>query len=122
MPANIGVTGTFPAYQVTVRGTLLEILDTAVDPERIGPRRPVGIASDTGAQLVYLDGDLWAGHLGIVADLQKSMTDSQSMFMTELRGIRETLTEKVDAFREEVAEMRTELAVHKASDEAKKPG
>lgn len=59
---------------------------------------------------------------GVGADLQKSMTDSQSMFMTELRGIRETLTEKVDAFREEVAEMRTELAVHKASDEAKKPG
>lgn len=58
---------------------------------------------------------------GVGADLQKSMTDSQSMFMTELRGIRETLTEKVDAFREEVAEMRTELAVHKASDEAKKP-
>lgn len=59
---------------------------------------------------------------GVGADLQKSMTDSQSMFMTELRGIRESLTEKVDAFREEVAEMRTELAVHKASDEAKKPG
>lgn len=35
---------------------------------------------------------------GVGADLQKSMTDSQSMFMTELRGIRETLTEKVDAF------------------------
>lgn len=67
MPATIEVTGTFPAYQVTVRGTLLEILDATVDPERIGPRRPVGIASDTGAQLVYLDGDLWCGHLGIVA-------------------------------------------------------
>lgn len=67
MPALIEVTGTFPAYQVTVRGTLLEILDVTVDPERIGPRRPVGIASDTGAHLIYLDGDQWVGHLGIVA-------------------------------------------------------
>lgn len=67
MPALIEVTGTFPAYQVTVRGTLLEILDVTVDPERSGPRRPVGIASDTGAHLIYLDGDQWVGHLGIVA-------------------------------------------------------
>lgn len=57
---------------------------------------------------------------GVGAELQKSMTDSQSMFMTELRGIRESLTEKVDAFREEVAELKTDLAVHKAG-EAKKP-
>ena len=59
---------------------------------------------------------------GVGAELQKSMIDSQSMFMSELRGIRESLTEKVDAFREEVAALKTDLAVHEARDEAKKPG
>lgn len=53
---------------------------------------------------------------GVGAELQKSLTDSQDLFMTELRGIRESLTEKVDGFREEVSELKTELAVHKAHE------
>ena len=54
--------------------------------------------------------------------LQKSLTDSQAMFMAELRGIRNDLAEGMKSIGEQVAELNTDLQVHKAEDRAKRPG
>lgn len=57
---------------------------------------------------------------GVGADLQKSMTDSQSMFMIELRGIRSDFVKGLESLGEQVSELNTDLQVHKAEDRAKK--
>ena len=52
--------------------------------------------------------------------LQKSLTDSQAMFMSELRGMRSDMAENMKAISEHVGELDTELQVHKAHDDAKR--
>lgn len=52
--------------------------------------------------------------------LQKSLTDSQALFMAELRGIRSDVAEGMKALGERVADLDTELQVHEAKDEAKR--
>ena len=54
--------------------------------------------------------------------LQKSLTDSQAMFMAELRGIRSDLAEGIKSLGDRVAELDTALQVHEAEDRAKRPG
>ena len=54
--------------------------------------------------------------------LQKSLSDSQAMFMAELRGMRSDMAENMKTIGEHVAELDTELQVHKAKDDAKRPG
>ena len=54
--------------------------------------------------------------------LQKSLTDSQAMFMAELRGIRSDLAEGIKSLGDRVSELDTALQVHEAEDRAKKPG
>ena len=52
--------------------------------------------------------------------LQKSLTDSQAMFMTELRGMRSDMAENMKAISDHVGELDTALQVHKAHDDAKR--
>jgi len=52
--------------------------------------------------------------------LQKSLSDSQAMFMAELRGIRSDLAEGMKSIGERVSELDTALQVHEAKDEAKR--
>lgn len=52
--------------------------------------------------------------------LQKSLTDSQAMFMEELRGMRSDMSENMKAISEHVGELDTALQVHKAHDDAKR--
>jgi hypothetical protein len=52
--------------------------------------------------------------------LQKSLTDSQAMFMAELRGMRSDMAENMKAISEHVGELDTALQVHKAHDDAKR--
>ena len=52
--------------------------------------------------------------------LQKSLTDSQAMFMSELRGMRSDMAENMKAISEHVGELDTALQVHKAHDDAKR--
>lgn len=59
---------------------------------------------------------------GVGADLQRQLSDSQAMFMSELRGMRAESAENVKAIIEHVSELDTKLKVHEARDEAKKPG
>ena len=52
--------------------------------------------------------------------LQKSLTDSQAMFMSELRGMRSDMAENMKAISEHVGELDTALQVHQAHDDAKR--
>lgn len=54
--------------------------------------------------------------------LQKSLSDSQAMFMAELRGIRSDLAEGIERLGERVSEIDTALKVHEAKDQSKRPG
>ena len=52
--------------------------------------------------------------------LQKSLTDSQAMFMSELRGMRSDMAENMKAISDHVGELDTALQVHQAHDDAKR--
>lgn len=54
--------------------------------------------------------------------LQKSLSDSQALFMAELRGMRSDMAENMKAIGDRVSSLDTEVQVHKAEDKAKRPG
>jgi len=56
---------------------------------------------------------------GVGADLQKQLSDSQAMFMSELRGMRAESAENVKMIIGRVSELDTELRVHEATDRAR---
>lgn len=56
---------------------------------------------------------------GVGAELQKQLSDSQALFMSELRAMREESSKNVQAIITHVSELDTALKVHEASDRAR---
>lgn len=57
---------------------------------------------------------------GVGAELQKQLSDSQAMFMSELRAMRMEMSESIKAVADRVTALDTDLQVHEAEDRAKK--
>lgn len=57
---------------------------------------------------------------GVGAELQKQLSDSQALFMSELRAMRTEMSESVKAVADRVTALDTDLQVHEAEDRAKK--
>lgn len=57
---------------------------------------------------------------GVGAELQKQLSDSQAMFMSELRAMRTEMSESIKAVADRVTALDTDLRVHEAEDRAKK--
>lgn len=57
---------------------------------------------------------------GVGAELQKQLSDSQAMFMSELRAMRTEMSESIKAVADRVTALDTDLQVHEAEDRAKK--
>lgn len=57
---------------------------------------------------------------GVGAELQKQLSDSQALFMSELRAMRAEMSESVKAVADRVTALDTDLQVHEAEDRAKK--
>lgn len=57
---------------------------------------------------------------GVGAELQKQLSDSQAMFMSELRAMRAEMSESIKAVADRVTALDTDLQVHEAEDRAKK--
>lgn len=57
---------------------------------------------------------------GVGAELQKQLSDSQAMFMSEIRAMRTEMSESIKAVADRVTALDTDLQVHEAEDRAKK--
>lgn len=57
---------------------------------------------------------------GVGAELQKQLSDSQALFMSELRAMRMEMSESIKAVADRVTALDTDLQVHEAEDRAKK--
>lgn len=57
---------------------------------------------------------------GVGAELQKQLSDSQTLFMSELRAMRTEMSESIKAVADRVTALDTDLQVHEAEDRAKK--
>lgn len=57
---------------------------------------------------------------GVGAELQKQLSDSQALFMSELREMRTEMSESIKAVADRVTALDTDLQVHEAEDRAKK--
>lgn len=57
---------------------------------------------------------------GVGADLQRQLSDSQALFMSELRAMRTEMSESIKAVADRVTALDTDLQVHEAEDRAKK--
>lgn len=57
---------------------------------------------------------------GVGAELQKQLSDSQALFMSELRAMRMEMSESIKAVADRVTALDTALQVHEAEDRAKK--
>lgn len=57
---------------------------------------------------------------GVGAELQKQLSDSQALFMSELRAMRTEMSESIKAVADRVTALDTDLQVHEAEDRAKK--
>lgn len=57
---------------------------------------------------------------GVGADLQRQLSDSQAMFMSEIRAMRMEMSESIKAVADRVTALDTDLQVHEAEDRAKK--
>lgn len=57
---------------------------------------------------------------GVGAELQKQLSDSQALFMSELRAMRTEMYESIKAVADRVTALDTDLQVHEAEDRAKK--
>ena len=57
---------------------------------------------------------------GVGAELQKQLSDSQALFMSELRSMRTEMSESIKAVADRVTALDTDLQVHEAEDRAKK--
>lgn len=57
---------------------------------------------------------------GVGAELQKQLSDSQALFMSELRAMRTEMSESIKAVADRVTALDTALQVHEAEDRAKK--
>lgn len=57
---------------------------------------------------------------GVGAELQKQLSDSQALFMSELRSMRTEMSESIKAVADRVTALDTELQVHEAEDRTKK--
>lgn len=57
---------------------------------------------------------------GVGAELQKQLSDSQALFMLELRAMRTEMSESIKAVADRVTALDTDLQVHEAEDRAKK--
>lgn len=57
---------------------------------------------------------------GVGADLQKQLSDSQALFMSEIRAMRTEMSESIKAVADRVTALDTDLQVHEAEDRAKK--
>lgn len=57
---------------------------------------------------------------GVGAELQKQLSDSQALFMSELRAMRAEMSESIKAVADRVTALDTDLQVHEAEDRAKK--
>lgn len=57
---------------------------------------------------------------GVGAELQKQLSDSQAMFMSELRAMRTEMSDSIKAVADRVTALDTDLQVHEAEDRAKK--
>lgn len=57
---------------------------------------------------------------GVGAELQKQLSDSQALFMSELRAMRTEMSESVKVVADRVTALDTDLQVHEAEDRAKK--
>lgn len=57
---------------------------------------------------------------GVGAELQKQLSDSQALFMSELRAMRMEMSESVKAVADRVTALDTDLQIHEAEDRAKK--
>lgn len=57
---------------------------------------------------------------GVGAELQKQLSDSQALFMSELRAMRMEMSESIKSVADRVTALDTDLQVHEAEDRAKK--
>lgn len=57
---------------------------------------------------------------GVGAELQKQLSDSQALFMSEIRAMRTEMSESIKAVADRVTALDTDLQVHEAEDRAKK--
>lgn len=57
---------------------------------------------------------------GVGAELQKQLSDSQALFMSEIRAMRTETSESIKAVADRVTALDTDLQVHEAEDRAKK--
>lgn len=57
---------------------------------------------------------------GVGADLQRQLSDSQALFMSEIRAMRTEMSESIKAVADRVTALDTDLQVHEAEDRAKK--
>lgn len=57
---------------------------------------------------------------GVGAELQKQLSDSQALFMSELRAMRTEMSESIKSVADRVTALDTDLQVHEAEDRAKK--
>lgn len=57
---------------------------------------------------------------GVGAELQKQLSDSQALFMSEIRAMRTEMSESIKAVADRVTALDTALQVHEAEDRAKK--
>lgn len=57
---------------------------------------------------------------GVGAELQKQLSDSQALFMSEIRAMRMEMSESIKAVADRVTALDTALQVHEAEDRAKK--
>ena len=57
---------------------------------------------------------------GVGAELQKQLSDSQALFMSELRAMRTEMSESIKAVADRVTALDTDLQVHEAEDRARK--
>lgn len=57
---------------------------------------------------------------GVGAELQKQLSDSQTLFMSEIRAMRTEMSESIKAVADRVTALDTDLQVHEAEDRAKK--
>lgn len=57
---------------------------------------------------------------GVGAELQRQLSDSQALFMSEIRAMRTEMSESIKAVADRVTALDTDLQVHEAEDRAKK--
>lgn len=57
---------------------------------------------------------------GVGAELQKQLSDSQTLFMSEIRAMRMEMSESIKAIADRVTALDTDFQVHEAEDRAKK--